>query len=571
MATTIRTVFTLLILVVGLPSPLGPGAARAADAQALSIGITQFPHSLHPSIDSMAATSYIHGFTRRPITAYDADWRLTCLLCAELPTLENGEAVIETVPKDIGDGSGRGMAVTYTLPADAQWGDGTPITTADVVFTWEVGRHPDTGFTAAEGFRRILSVDIVDDKTFTLHQDRVSFAYNAINDFRLLPKHLEAAAFADPATYKANSLYNRAPTTPGLWFGPWRLADITPGSQVVLERNPHWWGKAPAFDRVTVKAVENTAALEATLLSGGIDMISGEVGLGADQALAFEDRHGDRFAILYQPGLFYEHLDLNLERPVLADRRVRQALLHAIDRETVVARLFGGKLPVADTSVSPLDWVHDDALSAAAYDPARAKALLDEAGWTPGPDGVRMKDGARLSVVLQTTAGNRTRERVEQVLQSMWKAVGVEAVIRNEPARVLFGETTTKRKYDGAVLFAWISSPENVPRTTLHCDEIPTAENAWIGQNYTAYCDPEMDALIDAIETELDRDKRQVLWHRLQEIYARDLPALPLWFKAEPYILPPWLRGVTPTGHMNYSSLWAETWWDARQGRDGRE
>ena len=569
MATAIRTIFAILILVAGLLSPLGPRAAHAAES--LSIGITQFPHSLHPSIDSMAATSYIHGFIRRPITAYDADWQLTCLLCTELPTLENGKAVIETVPKDVGDGSGRGMAVTYTLPANALWGDGTPITTADVVFTWEVGRHPATGFTSAEGFRRILSIDVLDDKTFTLHQDRVSFAYNAVNDFRLLPKHLEADAFADPTTYTANSLYNRAPTTPGLWFGPWRLADITPGSQVVLERNPHWWDKAPAFDRITVKAVENTAALEATLLSGGIDMISGEVGLGTDQALAFEERHGDRFTVLYRPGLFYEHLDLNLDRPVLSDRRVRQALLHAIDRKTIVARLFGGKLPVADTSVSPLDWVHDDALAATAYDPARAQSLLDEAGWTPGPDGVRVKDGTRLSVVLQTTAGNRTRERVEQVLQSMWKAVGVEAVIRNEPARVLFGETTTKRKFDGAVLFAWISSPENVPRSTLHCDEIPTAENTWIGQNYTGYCDPEMDGLIDAIETELDRDKREALWHRLQEIYARDLPALPLWFKAEPYILPPWLQGVTPTGHMNYSSLWAETWRDARPGQNGQE
>lgn len=552
--------FLVLTACLSLTAP----PVRAAES--LSIGITQFPHSLHPSIDSMAATAYIHGFARRPITGFDADWELACFLCTGLPTIDNGQAVIEPVSPDVGDGTGQGIAVTYTLPAEAVWGDGTPITSADAVFTWQVGRHPDTGFAAAEMYRRILDIEVVDEKTFTVHSDRVTFNYNAINDLRLLPRHLEAEAFADPATYRQNSLYNRAPTTPGLWNGPWRITEVAPGSQVTLTRNPHWWGQPPAFDRIIVKAVENTAALEATLLSGGIDMISGEVGLGVDQALAFESRHGGDFTVLYQPGLFYEHLELNLDTPALADRRVRQALLHAIDRQTIVAKLFGGKLPLAVTSVAPLDAIHADDLTPAAYDVARAKALLDEAGFTPGADGVRVNaEGQRLSIVLQTTAGNRTRERVEQVLQAMWKAIGVEAVIRNEPPRVLFGETLTKRKFEGAALFAWISSPENPPRTTLHCEEIPTADTAWTGQNYTGYCSPEMDRLIETIAAELDPAVRRGLWHDLQALYARDLPALPLWFKAEAHILPPWLEGMTPTGHMTYSSHWAETWRDSRE------
>lgn len=563
-----RRIRRFLLTVAGLLPALLASVLTAPPAWAggtLAIGITQFPHSFHPSIDSMAATQYIHGFVRRPITAYDADWKLICLLCTELPTLDNGRARFEPVPKDVGDGTGQGIAVTYTLPPDAVWGDGTPITSADVVFTWTVGRHPKTGFTAAEGFRRILDVEVVDDKTFTLHMDRVSHEYAAINDLRLLPKHLEEAAFADPATYARNSLYTRAPETPGLWYGPWRLSAVTPGSQAVLTRNPHWWGQPPAFDRIVVKAVENTPALEATLLSGGIDMIAGEVGLGIDQALAFEERHGDTYTVLYHPALFYEHLELNQDQPALADARVRRALLLAVDRKTIVDRLFGGKLPLAVTSVSPLDDVYAADIPPVPYDPARAKDLLEAAGYRPGPDGVRINEaGDRLSLVLQTTAGNRTRERIEQVIQSMWKAVGVETVIRNEPARVLFGDTITKRKFQGAALFAWISSPENVPRTTLHCDEIPSAENTWTGQNYGGYCNPEMDRLIKAINGELDDAKRHALWRDLQAIYARDLPALPLWYQAEAYILPKWLRGVTPTGHLNYSSLWAETWRDTR-------
>jgi len=541
--------------------------SRAAPERTLTIGITQFPHTLHPSVDSMAATTYILGMARRPITAYDADWELTCRLCTALPTLDNGLAVVEPVPPDIGDGSGKGMAVTYTLPAAAVWGDGTPITSADVRFTWEVGKHPKTGITAAEGYRRIRDVEIIDDKTFVLHQDRISFAYNAINDLRLLPAHLERAAFeTDPARYREQSTFERDPTNPGLYFGPYVVASVTTGSQVTLTRNPRWWGKRPFFDRIVVKAVENTAALEANLLSGGLDAIAGELGLAVDQAIAFEARHGNAYKVLYQPALFYEHLDVNLDNPVLADVRVRRALLHAIDRQAISDRLFGGKVPVALTSVSPLDRVYTEDVPRYPYDPETAQRLLSEAGWTPGPDGIRVKDGHRLAFDLQTTAGDRSRERVEQVLQAQWRAVGAEARIRNEPARTLFAETLSKRKFKGLVQFAWISSPENPPRSTLHCDQIPSADNAWTGQNYTGYCNPEVDALLEAINSELDPDTRTTLWADLQKIYARDLPALPLYFRAEAHVLPKWLEGVRPTGHLNYSTLWVEDWRDRRAG-----
>ena len=159
-----------------------------------------------------------------------------------------------------------------------------------------------------------------------------------------------------------------------------------------------------------------------------------------------------------------------------------------------------------------------------------------------------------------TTAGNRTRELVQQVLQSQWRQVGLDVRIRNEPARVFFGETVSKRKFTALAMFAWISSPENVPRTTLHSDQIPSAENNWAGQNYTGYRNPEMDQLLEDISVELDRGKRKALWAKLQTIYARDLPALPLYWRADPYILPHWLKGVQPTGHQGVITLWIENW-----------
>ena len=117
-----------------------------------------------------------------------------------------------------------------------------------------------------------------------------------------------------------------------------------------------------------------------------------------------------------------------------------------------------------------------------------------------------------------------------------------------------------KRKFEAMAMFAWISSPEGVPRTTLHSDDIPSTENNWSGQNYTGYKNPDMNALLEVIETELDCDKRKKLWEKLQEIYANDLPVLPLYFRANAFILPKWLEGITPTGHQFPTTLWVEDW-----------
>ncbi len=534
-------------------------AGQLAAAE-LRIGVTQFPSTLNPLIDSMLAKSYVLAMTGRPLTAYDQDWELVCMLCTELPTIENGLAKPEPLP----DGT-QGIAVTYRIHPEATWGDGTPVTTRDLVFTWEVGRHPKSGVSDLETFRRILKIDVIDDKTAVLHVDRITFDYNALG-LDLLPEHIERAIFeADPEAYRTRTAFDADPANPGLAFGPYRIVELEPGARIVLEPNGTWWGKKPAFERVTIRIIERTTALEANLLSGAIDMIAGELGLTLDQALAFEKRHGARFDITFKPGLIYEHLDLNLDNPVLADKRVRKALIHALDRAAISQQLFAGRQPVAQSSVSPLDWVHDPATPAYGYDPARAKALLDEAGWSVIKGGVRYNAaGERLTLELMTTAGDRTRELVEQVLQSQWRQVGIDVRIRNEPARVFFGETVSKRKFTGVAMFAWLSAPESVPRTTLRSDQIPTQDNNWSGQNYTGFKNAEMDALIDAIEVELDRKKRKALWARFQRLYAAELPVIPLYWRAQAYILPKWLGGVRPTGHLGTTTMWIEEWRDNR-------
>lgn len=538
----------------------GP-AAQAKPKDELVIGITQFPSTLNPLIDAMLAKSYVLGMARRPITTYGPDWQLICMLCTELPTIENGGAVPFDLDKPNDAGGTKGIRLTYTLHPDARWGDGTPVTTRDVIFTWKVGQSPQSGVANQETFRRILDIEAKDDKNFTLVIDRLSFNYNAINGLDLLPAHLEAAPMAEPAEYRRRTLYDTDPTNPGLYNGPYRITQVAPGSHITLERNPHWWGETPHFSRIIVRVIENTAALEANLLAGDIDYIAGELGLPLDQALAFEKRHGERFRIAYKPGLIYEHIDLMLDNPVLADIRVRRALIHAIDRQAIDRQLFGGKQPVAHSNVNPLDWVHDAATPTYAYDPKRAASLLEEAGWMRGPGGIRQNaKGERLTLEFMTTAGNRTRELVQQALQAQWRQAGIDIRIRNEPARVFFGETISKRKFTGLAMYAWISAPESVPRTTLHSSQIPSAENGWSGQNNPGFRNAEMDRLIDRLEVELDRETRRPMWSRLQEIYATELPVIPLYFRSDAYVMPRWLAGITPTGHQYPTTLWVERW-----------
>ena len=549
-----RFLKAILIALVVYTSAGSPSTIAAKDK--LVIGITQFPSTFHPNIDSMAAKSYILAMTARPFTVFDANWELICMLCTELPTLENGLAKKERTP-----GGKQGIAVTYSIQPKALWGDGVAVSTKDVLFTWKVGRHPKSSVGNMELYRSIYKIDVKDEKTFTFHFDKLTFDYNSINDFILIPAHIDEANFSNPEVYKNRTAFDTDTLNKGLYFGPYKITEVAPGSHVVLDRNPTWYGKSPAFNRIVVRAIGNTAAMEANLVSGGLDMIAGELGLSIDQAISFEKRHKQKYNVIYQPGLVYEHIDLNLENPLLQDIRIRKALIYAIDRKAISESLFGGRQPVAHSSVNPLDWVFAEDVPKYAYDPEKTAALLDEAGWSIKNRGVRTNaKGQELTFEIMTTAGNRTRELVQQILQSQWKAVGFDIKIKNEPARVFFGQTMTERRYSGLGMYAWMSSPENVPRTTLHSEHIPTKANNFAGQNYTSFKNAEIDELLETIETQLDKSKRKELWRRLQHIYANELPVLPLYFRANAYILPKWLTGVEPTGHQYSTTLWVENW-----------
>ena len=539
-----------------LAAALAAAPAAAETRDTLTIGLSTFPASLQPLTGAELVRNYILALAQRPLMAHDPDWNLVCLLCTEVPTFENGLAR----EIDVGDGR-KGVAITLTIRPDANWGDGRPVTANDMIFTNRVKKHPGSGVVSGEFDRRILRIEAKNEKTFVLHIDRVTFDYNNLAGYRLLPAHIEEKAFAAPNEYAKRSAYETNPAERGLWTGPYRIDAFVTGAHAVAVPNEAWRGPKPNFKRIVLRVFENTAALEANLLAGGVDYIPGEGGLTLDQVLALEQRHPQRFRYVYKSTTSYSHLDVNLEHPALQDRRVRRALLLAADRESIVRQIYGGKAAVAHSSVNRLQWMAVDDIRKYPFDPAQAKRLLDEAGWSEIRGGIRHNaQGERLAFTLTSVAGIKTNELVMSVLAAQWRRIGIDARIRGQPARVFFGDTLQRRNFDGLAFFGWIVSPESVPRTIMHSAMIPSAGNGYQGQNFTGYRNPEMDALIDAIERELDREKRRALWRRYQEIYAEDLPALPMFFGTAGFVMPLWLAGVRPTGHSATSTLWVEEW-----------
>ncbi|MDM3871043.1 peptide ABC transporter substrate-binding protein [Porticoccus sp. W117] len=492
----------------------------------------------------------------RELTIYDDKSELVCRTCVTLPTIENGLAVLETTP----DGK-PGISVTVQIHPEFSWGDGTPVTAEDFKLRWEIGRHPDAGSIAPSAFEPVYQFDVVDDKTFVLHYDEIKYSFN---DFWLIPpipSQLERSIYEqDPETYKDRSLYATNPTNPGLWNGPYRLERVTPGVELTMVRNPYWFGEQPRFDSVTLRAIENTAALEANLLSGSIDMIAGQSnGLQIDQGISFEKRHGSDYQVLYTHKALLELIIVQMKKnPVLADKRVRQALLYALDREGINQQLFAGKQPVAHIGDRKYDSV-PEGVPQYNYDPQRAITLLEQAGWDKIKNGIRHNSaGEPLQFELLSTSGNKSRELIQQAIQAQLKAVGVDARIKNQTARVFFGQSMRKRTFKALSLMG-TSSPADRQYRPFHSSSYDG------GKNPMGYSNPEVDRLVEAYERELDAAKRRQYGEQIVRIVREEVPVLLLYWRPRVDVLPLDLKGFRASGHKVPDSNWIEEWrWEKR-------
>lgn len=548
-----RNIRALLIGVALLIAPLWSRVVPAAEPESvLRVAVSSLPRSLFPIGTGTTEMRYLHGFVSRSLTLYDKSWAVACALCTELPSLENGHAKIV----ERADGS-TGIDVTFELTHDLAWDDGVPVTSADVLFAIEVAHKLGSG---AAGLSNILDAVAQDDHHFTLMVSGVRFDYNRMEDLFLLPAHLEKAAFesaATPADYRALSRYTTDPTAIGLSYGPYRIASVDP-NQIALVRNPRWAGKQPHFDRIELRQFADLAVAGAELDAGRIDMFAGETGgdLGGVYRLEAQDKNS-AYNFIYKPTLNYEHIDINLSNDILRDKRIRKALLLSLDRPIAIEGRDQRTMGEAPRSfLPPASPNFDPTLPMAPYDPPQAAMLFDSAGFARGADGIRVDpQGRRLAFRLAAQLDSDRNRRLVEKIREQWHDAGVD--ITFEDRRM--SETLPKRQFDLAY-YVWTNVPEFLLEPVYGKSGIPSAENEFRGLNFPGFDNDEMNKVVAALATEMAPGKRLLLWRRAQQIYADELPALPLAFGPQEYILPATMTGVEPTGHMIPISYWVEDW-----------
>jgi peptide/nickel transport system substrate-binding protein len=528
--------------------------AMKADASPaeLRIAVGDIPKSFFPVGNYTVEATYLRGFVGRSLTTYNKSWAVACALCTDIPTLQNGEArIVER------SGGTKGIDVTFHLDPKLEWDDGTPVTTDDVIFSLEVAHKLERG---SSRLSNVLNAVPIDAHSFTLQTSGIRFDYNRFEDFVLLPAHIEKPIFEaaqSAEAYRSQSTYSTNPSALGLYYGPYRVAHAT-ADTVELARNPHWHGNRVNFDRITLKHFTDAASVAEYLRSGQVDMISGELGLSANDAYEFEkEDKKSKYEFLFETKLEYIHIDLNFSNQILKDKRVRKALLLSLDRE----KLYNGDGSIKNwrapaSFLPPTSPNFDPILKNIPYDLTTAEKLLEDAGFLPGRDGIRVDHaGRRLSFHLAAQLDWQTTTQILEAIKGQWRKAGIEIILEN----AAMAQILPRRQFDMAYYF-WGNTPEFLLEPIYSRSGIPTPENGYTGLNFPGLDNNEMNGITVALATEMDPSKRLLLWRRAQRIYAEELPALPLSFTIRVYVLPPWLSGVEPTGHMIPTSYWAEDW-----------
>ncbi|HEV2908309.1 MAG TPA: peptide ABC transporter substrate-binding protein, partial [Candidatus Eremiobacteraceae bacterium] len=412
--------------------------------------------------------------------------------------------------------SADGLTITYHLRHGVTFSDGVPLTSADAKYTWQQIVNPDNNASSRYPYDDVASVDTPDPYTLIVHlKARLSpfvgyFLRNGTLG-SILPKHL-----LDKYPNLNRIGFNIAP----IGSGPFVVENYQPGVRLDLRANPHYWRGPPKLRAIEYHIIPNQQTLLTQVGSHEIDFYfdAPEVQYALLKAI-------DGVRVTARPNQSFEHISFNCGRPPLDDVRVRQALSYAIDWNRLAQDVYLGLGLQGMADIAPSTWAYDPSVKPYPFDPGRAKALLAEAGWMPGSDGVLAKDGRPLEFTMTTVAGVSSREKVEALVQQDLRHVGVDLHIKNDHANMLFATygangTFARGRFDIG-LYAWsYTIPDPDDTLTLGPDQVPPA-----GQNYT-FC---KDALIGQYQrearTSYDRAVRRAalvkLQHREYEVVPR--------------------------------------------------
>ncbi len=584
---TATTWLTLSFLVGG--AALGSVALAGAANNSLVIGTSQEPPNIYDpwATNNLALTAEINGYMGGPtggnLVGKDNDGNLYADIAASVPSLANGGYKLNKNAK----GEVTSNSVTYNIRKDAKWSDGTAITPKDFQFWLKVEQDDRVPVPSRDPYDK-AKITVVDSDTFTITYDppylfadqvgpgvapsvSMASAWNAFDSStaKLDPK--TSAKAINDAWIKFISGFTTSRNLPKVVAGPFKPTSWRAGNSLTMVRNPYYWrtpkgGTEKYVQTVQYRFIPNTNTLKVNVLSGQVDALSA-VGLTFDQGLDLQRSERSKYKTYFVPSATWEHIDINGFSNVqkvkdldLDDKRVRQALMYSIDRAALTKALFQSKQQVSNTFVNPISKLYKKDAKDYTYDLTKAKALFAAAGWTAGGDGVLAKGGKKFVLNFSTTAGNTTRERVQQILQAQWKAVGVQVNIQNFPSSVIFAQDFigggSNGKWD-MLMYAWTADPSLEKGNLFSSTQIPTAANGYAGQNEPGWKNAEYENLWNQANTEFDLGQRVKLFDRMQAIWAEDVPSLPLYFRVNVYTKVPALLNYTFSAYSLYPS------WDA--------
>ena len=553
MHSTLQKVF----LGVGAILSLTGTGVCAYGKDSIVIGVTGELDTLNPIVGATVANEMVRSPAIRRVISLDLDNKVYSPVLREVPSFE--KKTLSYVKNSTG---GKGLKIDVEFLPDLQWADGEPVTCDDLKFSWEVGLNPNVSVASRDNYTDIVSIDLdpKNSRKCSLVMKKAVWQWY-LNLPDLISAHVERAIFekykSTSQAYERNSAYQTNPANPGLWFGPFRITEYKIGSHVSLVPNEHWHGTKPFFKKIIYKFVQNATALESNLLSGNIDMIAPS-GMSLDLALAFEKKVKAQnlpYRVSMRTSFTFSFWDVNLDHPILKDKMVRQALYTAINRDEINKAFYENHYKTAASFVHPEDsWFTTNPKQITIYpsDKKKAAEILDQAGWKVGPDGIRAKNGQKMTFTVTAAAEYKINENIEVFVKNSWKAIGVDLQIKNIPARVMFSENLPHRQFD-FIFFSFSGAPDSDSRTSLHSSFIPSEKNSYSGQNNSGWINPEVDNILDQEELEFDPKTRTSLMRKLMKLYTEELPQFPFYHRVVVSIIPASMKG-----YRNASSQYSE-------------
>jgi peptide/nickel transport system substrate-binding protein len=551
-----RVLALLLLLVLGCTAapqrsqtsgrdgPTSPGSAPAPQ-KPLVIASSFEPATLEPPFGQGSGTREFGILLSSYLAFIDVPYQAKPFLATELPTLEAGTW------KLLPDGR---METLYKLRPNLRFHDGTPITAADFAFGFEARSNPQVPAPAADVEPYVSAVRVIDDLTMLIEwkQTYVWAAEIAGPSFSPMPRHLLEESYRTDLNSFINGSQWREEY---VGSGPYRLEHWEPGVQMTLRAFDGFVFGKPAVDQVVIRFISDSNVVVANLLSGTVDMAySATIAYPQGETLQQSDWPGNvQFSLGAPRYIHFQMRDWGNTQRAVQDVRVRRAMLHAVDRQTIVETIYGGRAPVLHAWFYPGDPSYasvDRAVPKYQFDMNRAQALLEEAGWRRAGDGqLRNAAGEPLNMHILAHAG-RVEEQETEVIASSWRSLGMPleiswltaAQMSDGEYRSKFPAVTYDRRTLGYDSMNWTS------------DNMSGPENRWRLGNRNGYWNPRLDDLWKRVLTTVPLAEREGYLVESMKIIAEDAAVMPTHLQPRVMAYPKGFVGIkeppTPAGYI---------------------